>query len=74
MIVFTAPEGKKFKTIKITAPTANNCFDLAGLEGGSDCKADTTSLTMTWSGSASKVVLHAVNGQVRSKSVSIEFE
>ena len=74
VIVFTAPEGKKFKSIKMVAPTASNCFDLAGLEGGSDCKADTANLTMTWSGSASKVVLHAVNGQVRCKSVSIEFE
>ncbi|MBO6083261.1 MAG: hypothetical protein J6P46_09625, partial [Bacteroidales bacterium] len=74
VIVFTAPEGKKFKSIKMVAPTASNCFNLTGLEGGSDCKADTATLTMTWSGSASKVVLHAVNGQVRCKSVSIEFE
>jgi hypothetical protein len=47
---------------------------MAGLEGGSDSTADTTSLTMTWTGSAAKVVLHAVNGQVRCKSVDIEFE
>ena len=74
VVVFTAPEGKKFKTIKMVAPAANNCLVMAGLEGGSDSTADTTTLTMTWTGSAAKVVLHAVNGQVRCKSVDIEFE
>ena len=74
VVVFTAPEGKKFKTIKMVAPAANNCLEMTGLEGGSNSTADTTTLTMTWTGSAAKVVLHAVNGQVRCKSVTIEFE
>ncbi len=74
VVVFTAPDGKKFKTIKMVAPAANNCLEMAGLEGGSSSTADTTTLTMTWTGSAAKVVLHAVNGQVRCKSVEIEFE
>ena len=73
-IVVTAPQGKKFKSIKFIAPTANNCVGMNILEGGGTCNADTATLTMSWTGSASKVVFHAVNGQVRSKSITIEFE
>ncbi len=73
-IVVTAPQGKKFKSIKFIAPTANNCVGMNILEGGGTCNADTATLTMSWTGSASKVVFHAVNGQVRSKSITVEFE
>ena len=73
-IVVTAPQGKKFKSIKFIAPTANNCVGMNILEGDGTCNADTATLTMSWTGSASKVVFHAVNGQVRSKSITVEFE
>lgn len=73
-IVITAPQGKTFKSIKLIAPVAANCLGMNILEGGGTCNADTATLTMSWTGSASKVVFHAVNGQVRSKSITVEFE
>lgn len=70
--------GKKMKKIIIgCAPnsgTTSYCFDMVGLEGGANATANTSALTVTWSGSASKVVLHAVNGQVRMEKLTIEFE
>jgi hypothetical protein len=71
-------EGKKIKKIVIgCAPNAGNtsyCFDMAGLEGGASATCDKTALTVTWNGSASKVVLHANNGQVRMEKITVEFE
>lgn len=70
--------GKKMKKIIIgcapNAGTTSYCFDMAGLEGGANATADKSALTVTWSGSASKVVLHAVNGQVRMEKLTVEFE
>ena len=76
-LVFTAPSGKTFKKIVMTTPGTGNaqyCVDMAGLEGGNGASADKTALTVTWSGSAGKVVLHATEAQVRMSGVSIEFE
>ena len=74
----SSTEGKKIKKIVIgTAPnsgTTSYCFDMAGLEGGADAKCDKDALTVTWTGSATKVVLHANNGQVRMEKITVEFE
>ena len=71
-------EGKKIKKIVLgCAPdsgTTSYCFDMTGLEGGASATADKEAKTVTWTGSASKVVLHANNGQVRVEKVTIEFE
>ena len=71
-------DGKKIKKIVIgCAPNAGNtsyCFDMAGLEGGASATCDKSALTVTWTGSASKVVLHANNGQVRVEKITVEFE
>ena len=76
-LAFTAPSGKTFKKIVMTIPGTGNgqyCVDMAGLEGGSGATADKAALTVTWSGSAGKVVLHATEAQVRISGVTIEFE
>ena len=76
-LAFTAPDGKKFKKIVMTIPGTGNgqyCVDMTGLEGGNGATADKAALTVTWSGSAGKVVLHATEAQVRISGVSIEFE
>ena len=71
-------EGKKIKSIVIgCAPnsgTSSYCFDMTGLEGGANATANKDALTVTWTGSASKVVLHANNGQVRMENLTVEFE
>ena len=71
-------EGKKIKKIVIgCAPDAGStsyCFDMTGLEGGANATADKSAKTVTWTGSASKVVLHANNGQVRMEKITVEFE
>ena len=71
-------DGKKVKKIVIgCAPNAGStsyCFDMAGLEGGASATCDKTALTITWTGSASQVVLHANNGQVRMEKITVEFE
>ena len=71
-------EGKKIKKIVIgCAPNAGNtsyCFDMAGLEGGASATCDKSALTVTWTGSASKVVLQANNGQVRVEKITVAFE
>ena len=76
-LAFTAPDGKKFKKIVMTIPGTGNgqyCVDMTGLEGGNGATADKAALTVTWSGSAGKVVLHATEAQVRISGVTIEFE
>ena len=71
-------EGKKIKKIVIgCAPDSGSssyCFDMTGLEGGANATADKSAKTVTWTGSASKVVLHANNGQVRMENITVEFE
>lgn len=71
-------DGKKIKKIVIgCAPdkdATSYCFDMAGLEGGASADADKSALTITWSGSANKVILHANNGQIRMRKFTVEFE
>ena len=71
-------DSRKIKKIVIgCAPDAGNtsyCFDMVGLEGGASATADKTAKTVTWTGSAAKVVLHASNGQVRMEKITVEFE
>ena len=71
-------DGKKIKKIVIgCAPNAGSssyCFDMTGLEGGASATCDKEALTVTWTGSAAKVVLHANNGQVRMEKITVEFE
>ena len=78
VLIITAPSGKTMKSIVITAEpnsgTTSYCWDMTGLEGGANAVADKSALTVSWSGSASKVVLHANNGQVRVNNIAIEFE
>lgn len=77
-LIIATTGGKKMKKIVIgcapNAGTTSYCFDMAGLEGGASATANNSALTVTWSGSASKVVLHAVNGQVRMEKLTVEFE
>ena len=78
-LAVTAPSGKTIKKIVIgTAPNAGStsyCNDMAVLEGGgSSATADKDALTVTWSGSASKVVLHANNAQVRMEKITLVLE
>ena len=77
VLVVSAPSGKKFKKMVITAPGTDKgkyCVDLVGLEGGSNATADQSALTITWTGSASKVVLQADSAQVRMEKLTVEFE
>ena len=78
VLSISSTEGKKIKKIVMNcAPDAGSstyCFDMAGLEGGASATADTGAKTVSWSGSASKVVLQANNGQVRVEKLTIEFE
>ncbi len=67
--------GKKIKKIVIACvPDAYYCSDMTGLEGNSGATADKSALTITWTGSSSKVVLMANNGQVRMEKLSVETE
>ena len=74
----TAPTGKKIKEMVLTtepnAGTSKYCWDMTGLEGGASATANEEALTVTWSGSAEKIVLQANNGQVRVKSISLTLE
>ena len=78
VLCIASTEGKKIKKIVINcAPDSGStsyCFDMTGLEGGADAKCDKSALTVTWSGSAGKVVLQANNGQVRMEKLTVEFE
>ena len=71
-------DSRKIKKIVLgcapNAGTTSYCFDMPGLEGGASATADKTALTVTWTGSAAKVVLHASNGQVRVEKITVEFE
>ena len=77
-LIIASAEGKKIKKIVIgCAPDAGSssyCWDMNGLEGGANATADTSAKTVTWNGSATKVVLHANNGQVRMEKLTVEFE
>ena len=77
VLVLTAPAGKTFKKITVLCQNTENgkyCLDMSGLEGGANATADKSALTVTWSGSAAKVVLMADGGQVRMKGLELEFE
>lgn len=78
VLSIAATGGKKIKKIIIgCAPnsgTTSYCFGMTGLEGVPNATEDKTALTVTWNGSANKVVLHAVNGQVRMEKLNVEFE
>ena len=77
-LLISSVDGKKIKKIVIScAPdsgTSSYCFDMTGLEGGASAKADKSAKTITWSGSATKVVLHSNVGQVRMQRLAVEFE
>ena len=49
-------------------------MNISGFEGVGNGTADTSALTVTWTGSASKVVLQAEAGQVRMENLTVEFE
>ena len=77
VLAVTAPSGKKFKKIVIGTPGTGSgqyCVNMAGLEGGGKGTADQSALTVTWTGSASKVVLQADSAQVRMEKLTVEFE
>ena len=77
-LVIASAEGKKIKKIVIgcapDAGTSSYCWNMTGLEGGANATADKTAKTVTWTGSAAKVVLHANGGQVRMENLTVEFE
>ena len=78
VLCISTTEGKKMKKIVIgcvpDSGSKSYCFDMAGLEGGADATCDKTTFTVTWTGSATKVVLQANNGQVRMEKLTVEFE
>ena len=78
VLCISSAEGKKIKKIVIgCAPDAGSssyCFDMAGLEGGAGATADKSDLTITWTGSATKIVLHSNNGQVRMEKLTVAFK
>ena len=77
VLMLTAPAGKKFKQVVLKTSDYNSgqyCVDMAGLEGGNGATADKSAFKVTWSGSASRLVLLAENGQVRITGMEIEFE
>ena len=78
VLSISSAEGKKIKKIVIKcAPKSGStsyCFDMAGLEGGNGADCDNTALTVTWTGSATKVVLQANSGQIRMEKLTVEFE
>ena len=77
VLAVTAPSGKKFKKIVIGTPGTGSgqyCVNMAGLEGGGKGTADQSALTVTWTGSASKLVLQADSAQVRMEKLTVEFE
>ena len=71
-------DGKKFKKIVIgCAPDAGDtsyCYDMTGLEGGPGALANNSAKTVTWTGSAARVILQANLGQVRVEKLTVEFE
>ena len=76
-LAVSAPSGKKFKKIVISTPGTGSgqyCVSMTGLEGGGNGTADQSALTVTWTGSASKVVLQANEAQVRMEKLTVEFE
>ena len=75
VLCIKSESGKKIKKIVIACvPDASYCNDMTGLEGNSGATADKSALTITWTGSSSKVVLMANNGQVRMEKLSVETE
>ena len=78
VLSIASADGKKIKKIVIgcapDAGTSSYCWDMTGLEGGANAAADKSAKTVTWTGSAAKVVLHANNGQVRMENLTVEFE
>ena len=78
VLCIKSDNGKRIKKIVIgcvpDVGTTSYCWDMTGLEGGASAKADKSALTITWTGSASKIVLHCNNGQVRMEKLTVEFE
>ena len=76
-LVITAPSGKTIKKIVMTTAGTGSgqyCLDMTGLEGAANATADVSSLSVTWTGSASKVALQAEKGQVRMVKLTLELE
>ena len=47
---------------------------MTGLEGGPGALANNSAKTVTWTGSAARVILQANQGQVRVEKLTVEFE
>ena len=69
-----APSGKTIKSVKLNCTDASKCVDMKVIEGGNSAIANTTDLTISWSGSTNRFVAQAANGQVRVKVITVEFE
>lgn len=71
-------DGKKIKKLVIhcapDAGTTSYCHDMTVLEGASTAMCDKEALTITWTGSTSKLVLHANYGQVRVEKITVVLE
>ena len=77
VLALTAPAGKTFKKVTVQCPSTESgryCLDMTGLEGGANAVADKSALTVTWSGSADRVVLYAAEGQVRVTGLELVIE
>ena len=78
VLVLTAPQGRKFAQIVLncTDPYNNKNYanDMTVLEGGTGTmSANQTAKTVTWTGSASKIVAQATE-QVRVKNIDVTLE
>ena len=76
VLCIESEDGAPIKKVTISCPSTDNgkyCVDMAGLVGSGSATADKSAMTITWTGSASKIVLHANEGQVRMTKIVLEF-
>ena len=78
VIVVRGQSGKEIKKIVFNCLSGSGdtsfCSDMTGLELLPDASADKSANTITWTGSAAKVVLQASKGHVRITKLTVEFE
>ena len=74
VIVVRGQSGERIKKIVFNCVSSDFCSDMTGLELLPDASADKSANTITWTGSAAKVVLQASKGPVRITKLTVEFE
>lgn len=75
VISIAAPAGKTITKVTFNCTDKDKCADMTVLtDNNSTATADTDALTITWSGKVNRFVGHAVNSQVRIKTITVDFE